>query len=206
MQIIVRAPEGFCVPEISVAVELTDTVGDVKRKLCQQHRDIDMPPPEQISLLGQEGALAGMRLDGGRLLADLGITKDCILSMSVGPAPSAAPAGLAYATVDLTASGTFKYVLLTATAPGGARVTLVRGYAGCEYHDDVREASEPALLAAGLSDITCVGGGRIRHDAGKKLFIYGYSQGFGRADHATTEKLCREKYPSYEISWSNDGY
>ena len=68
------------------------------------------------------------------------------------------------------------------------------------------DAALPAIEAAGLTDVTCTGGGRIRHDAGSKLFIYGYSLGFGRADHATTEALCRKAFPSYEISWSNDGY
>ena len=121
-------------------------------------------------------------------------------------ASSEAPAAASYVAVDLTPSGTFKYVLLSAVAKDGSRVQLVRGYAGMEYHADVFDAALPAIEASGLTDVTCTGGGRIRHDAGSKLFIYGYSLGFGRADHATTEALCRKAFPSYEISWSNDGY
>ena len=117
-----------------------------------------------------------------------------------------APAAASYVAVDLTPSGTFKYVLLSAVANDGSRVQLVRGYAGMEYHADVFDAALPAIEASGLTDVTCTGGGRIRHDAGSKLFIYGYSLGFGRADHAATEALCRKAFPSYEISWSNDGY
>ena len=131
------------------------------------------------------------------------------LAMTDAPASQAsseAPAAASYVAVDLTPSGTFKYVLLSAVAKDGSRVQLVRGYAGLEYHADVFDAALPAIEAAGLTDVTCTGGGRIRHDAGSKLFIYGYSLGFGCADHATTEALCRKAFPSYEISWSNDGY
>ena len=125
---------------------------------------------------------------------------------SEAPAASSDASAASYVAVDLTPSGTFKYVLLSAVAKDGSRVQLVRGYAGLEYHADVFDAALPAIEAAGLTEVTCTGGGRIRHDAGSKLFIYGYSLGFGRADHATTEALCRKAFPSYEISWSNDGY
>ena len=100
-----------------------------------------------------------------------------------------------YVAVDLTPSGTFKYVLLSAVAKDGSRVQLVRGYAGMEYHADVFDAALPAIEASGLTDVTCTGGGRIRHDAGSKLFIYGYSLGFGRADHADDGGALQEGLP-----------
>ena len=90
---------------------------------------------------------------------------------SEAPAASSDAPAASYVAVDLTPSGTFKYVLLSAVAKDGSRVQLVRGYAGMEYHADVFDAALPAIEAAGLTDVTCTGGGRIRHDAGSKLFI-----------------------------------
>ena len=102
-------------------------------------------------------------------------------------------------------SGLFKYVLLKAEASDGSVVTLVRGYNGCEYHADVLERSEPRLSAAGLSEVDCVGGGRIKRDE-KSVFVYGYSQAFGRANHAQTAELVKARFPQLEVSWSNEGY
>lgn len=53
----------------------------------------------------------------------------------------------------------------------------------------------------------CVGGGRIEVEQhNKKIKIFGYSQGFGRADHEMSCDLVRKKYKDYEVTWSNDGY
>ena len=53
----------------------------------------------------------------------------------------------------------------------------------------------------------CPGGGRITHDpAAKTIFIYGYSQGYGRCDHDKTQAIIQESYPDYQVTWSNDGY
>lgn len=50
------------------------------------------------------------------------------------------------------------------------------------------------------------GGGRIRHEAGN-LHVYGYSVGFGRADHTITVGVLKDFYPDYsEITFSNEGY
>ena len=103
--------------------------------------------------------------------------------------------------------GLFKYVLIEAATPAGQTVTLLRGFIGCEFHADVLERATPALQAAGYTSIQCTGGGRIRHDRGSTIFIYGYSQGYGQGDHAKAQELCREAYgEDYEITWSNEGY
>jgi phosphohistidine phosphatase len=53
----------------------------------------------------------------------------------------------------------------------------------------------------------CLGGGRLDHRADlKKIKVYGYSQGYGKADHEITKKLLLEKYRDYDIETSNDGY
>ena len=108
--------------------------------------------------------------------------------------------------VDIDGSGRFKYVLLRMLVPGRAPVTVVRGYLKKTYHVDVMDE---ALARAGAgASAECLGGGRIEHDAAKKtLFVYGYSQAFGRGDHAQAVELLRGKFPDYaEIKWSNDGY
>src|SRR6056297_3328834 len=101
--------------------------------------------------------------------------------------------------VDLTPSGTFKYIIVRATsktAPGYPAASsgkmLVRGYSGCEFHADVLELSlEKARLIDPDIELVATGGGRITHtpppceDDRANVFIYGYSQAFGQADHRT---------------------
>lgn len=60
-----------------------------------------------------------------------------------------------------------------------------------------------------LAPLDCepLGGGRISHDPeNKKIHIYGYSQGYGKANHETTAKLVKEAYPGYTITISDEGY
>lgn len=84
---------------------------------------------------------------------------------------------------------------------------IVRGYKSCGYHVDILELVEPNIKKLNCT-ATCVGGGRIRHDPNEKaILIYGYSQGFGRADHKIAQNLIKQKYPQYnDIQWSNEGY
>ena len=108
-------------------------------------------------------------------------------------------------TVEIDGAGKFKYVLLKFSVPGGAAKTVVRGYARKAFHADVMEEAVRRIPGATAE---CLGGGRILHDvAAKKIFVFGYSQAFGLADHAATCELLRHAYPPpYTISWSNDGY
>ena len=108
--------------------------------------------------------------------------------------------------------GTFKYVLIEAYATDPDQPDeehsklLVRGNLRAEYHADVYDVEEEFLRDKGL-DCQCLGGGRIFHDKSKKYIkVYGYSVGFGRADHTKTVEVLKSKYPDYEIEWSNDGY
>ena len=54
----------------------------------------------------------------------------------------------------------------------------------------------------------CVGGGRILHTPEeKKIFVYGYSVCYGRADHNITVSMLKKKFSEYtSITFSNDGY
>lgn len=110
--------------------------------------------------------------------------------------------------VDIDKSGKFKYVLIKVHDPSGDRVFkhIVRGYARCDFHADVYDEVCPDIEGKGL-DCECVGGGRIEHDpVKKKLQIYGYSQGFGQADHAITAAILSRKYKYENITFSNEGY
>ncbi|CAL1272116.1 unnamed protein product [Larinioides sclopetarius] len=106
--------------------------------------------------------------------------------------------------------GTFKYILVKVYDPDNEDNVfkfIVRGDASAPYHGDIYEVTTPDIEKLGL-ECECVGGGRIKHDpAAKTIHVYGYSQGYGRADHLQTCRLLKEKYPDYaKIDFSNDGY
>ena len=83
---------------------------------------------------------------------------------------------------------------------------LVRGTATAEYHADIYDDTEEKAREEGI-DCQCLGGGRIRHESrDKRIKVYGYSMGFGRADHTKAVELLKKAYPGYQIEWSNDGY
>uniref|UniRef100_T1J788 Sex-regulated protein janus-A n=1 Tax=Strigamia maritima TaxID=126957 RepID=T1J788_STRMM len=108
--------------------------------------------------------------------------------------------------------GRFKYILIKIyenSSPTGEEKSkyIVRGYSWAAYHADIYEKVDEKLKETGI-DAECVGGGRILHDLDKKcLSVYGYSTGYGKADHAITTEILKKKYPDYvNISWSNEGY
>lgn len=106
--------------------------------------------------------------------------------------------------VDIDPSGVFKYVLIKAKQ-GSVEKVFVRGYSWGSYHADIFEDFESKNKALSLS---CLGGGRINHSPeNKSILVYGYSMGFGRADHSLTVGLLKAKYPDYSsITFSNEGY
>ncbi|WP_411017647.1 hypothetical protein, partial [Salmonella sp. s51090] len=57
-------------------------------------------------------------------------------------------------------------------------------------------------------DCYCVGGGRIQHSPQEKsISVYGYSMGYGQADHSITVEKLKAKYRDYtSITFSNEGY
>ncbi|XP_066946652.1 14 kDa phosphohistidine phosphatase-like isoform X2 [Macrobrachium rosenbergii] len=107
--------------------------------------------------------------------------------------------------------GRFKYILINVhhSPEGGPEVSkhIVRGYCSAGFHSDVYDKVAPAIEKLGL-DCECLGGGRILHDAEKKTIeVFGYSQGYGRADHSISVAILKKKYPDYDkITFSNDGY
>ena len=111
---------------------------------------------------------------------------------------------------DVDSEGVFKYIQINVQDKSlNQTKTIVRGYVSCPYHADIlsKFTQEEMSQYANQFDAQCPGGGRIEHTpAENKLNIYGYSQGFGRPDHTVAQALVQEKYPGYEVTWSNDGY
>lgn len=111
---------------------------------------------------------------------------------------------------EIDPTGVFKYVLIRVHSKeegDDSEIDIVRGYAWAEYHADIYEKVAAVLEKGGVLDCECVGGGRIRHDnPAKKIHIYGYSMGFGRANHAISMEKLKARYPDYEVTWDNEGY
>lgn len=107
-------------------------------------------------------------------------------------------------------AGAHKYVLMSAITPGGGeRQHFVVSRRGAEYHRNVAEPFVEALERSGYKSIQVLGGGRIALNQEKKtISIYGYSYGFGLADHALSQSVVEKdpRYQDFQISWSNDGY
>ncbi|KAJ6635562.1 Sex-regulated protein janus-A [Pseudolycoriella hygida] len=114
-------------------------------------------------------------------------------------------------TVDIDKEGRFKYVLIKVYAkelPDGTEPSklVVRGNVDAQWHADIYEQFTDMLKALKL-DAECLGGGRIEHYPDvKKIKVYGYSQGYGKADHAETKRLLLSKYSNYDVEISDEGY
>ncbi|XP_032674999.1 14 kDa phosphohistidine phosphatase-like [Odontomachus brunneus] len=112
------------------------------------------------------------------------------------------------ADVDIDDRGRFKYILIDVKDTiNNASKQVVRGYVRAQWHADIfDEVSEQVKKHSGLK-ANCVGGGRIEHHPDDKLIkVYGYSQGFGKADHRVSVELLKKKFPDYNVTWSDDGY
>lgn len=117
------------------------------------------------------------------------------------------------ATVSID-EGAHKYVLVRASTPGSSDVssrvkTFVYSKQGASYHRNVAEYLLPILQGAGYYDIRITGGGRILRDSdNKQINIFGYSYGFGQADHKHAAEIVKEcgLFDGFSVKWSNEGY
>ncbi|XP_068695019.1 14 kDa phosphohistidine phosphatase-like isoform X2 [Montipora foliosa] len=113
------------------------------------------------------------------------------------------------ADVEIDPEGRFKYILIKVTgdAHGNVFKYIVRGFSWAGYRADIYDGIEEEIRQMGLKS-DCVGGGRIQHDnAESKIFVYGYSMGYGQADHSITVEKLKKAYPHYaSITFSNEGY
>lgn len=102
-------------------------------------------------------------------------------------------------------TGVFKYIQIRVTGDGVKKI-VIRGSADAEYHADVYGSSSPQIESLGFQTEP-IGGGRIDHNPVEKtIHVYGYSMGYGRADHTITVQKLKAAYPECRISWSNEGY
>lgn len=121
---------------------------------------------------------------------------------------SSASSGQVLPTVVID-EGAHKYVLLSGTDYQGDEHYIVTSLKGARYHRDAAEPMIAAMEAAGYSDITVAGGGRISCDKdARKISIYGFSYGFGKANHEKSRVIVLEnpRYKDYEVTFSDDGY
>ncbi|XP_015182755.1 PREDICTED: 14 kDa phosphohistidine phosphatase-like isoform X4 [Polistes dominula] len=110
--------------------------------------------------------------------------------------------------VDIDGKGVFKYMLLNIHDKATDDYKpVVRGYLSAAWHDDVFEQTKEQVKKYSDLEVKSLGGGRIQHDPEiKSIRVYGYSQGYGQADHSLAVDLLKTKYPDYDITWTNDGY
>ncbi|XP_037923724.1 sex-regulated protein janus-A-like isoform X2 [Hermetia illucens] len=107
--------------------------------------------------------------------------------------------------------GIFKYVLIKVYGKEQSdgmepSKLIVRGFNRAQWHSDIYDEVRSSVEGLGL-DTECLGGGRIEHRPdNKKIKVYGYSQGFGKADHAKTRDILKTKYGNYDIEISDGGY
>ncbi|KAI8761382.1 14 kDa phosphohistidine phosphatase [Biomphalaria glabrata] len=103
--------------------------------------------------------------------------------------------------------GCFKYILCKVYQDGSKEdhKMIVRGTKQAEFHADIYDHLDASLEEIGVT-CECVGGGKIEHDSlAKTITVFGYSQGYGKADHSVTVRLLKEKYPDYNsITWKDN--
>lgn len=110
--------------------------------------------------------------------------------------------------VDIDDSGKFKYMLLNIhDKTNDASKTVVRGYKRAEWHANIYDETADQIKSHPDLEVESLGGGRILHNPeNKSIKVYGYSQGYGKADHQISVDLLKKKYIDYNITWSDEGY
>lgn len=107
-------------------------------------------------------------------------------------------------------NGRFKYVLIKVhdKADPNRSKLIVRGSASAAYHADIYEKEMCKIEAISGLETECLGGGRIIHNPDcLEIKVFGYSQGYGQADHSKTVEILKRNFPDYKsITWSNEGY
>ncbi|PAA52832.1 hypothetical protein BOX15_Mlig004408g2, partial [Macrostomum lignano] len=111
----------------------------------------------------------------------------------------------AIAPAIIHSTGRFKYILIRIVDPETREnVNVVRGHPKFPYHADIYDDCLADWLKQGLTS-ECRGGGRIEWTSdGAGLCVYGYSQGFGRANHKEAKAAIAKSYPNLNISVDND--
>ena len=105
--------------------------------------------------------------------------------------------------VDIDESGVFKYIQIKISKNGAEKI-IVRGYSRASYHADIAEEVSPGLEALGFK-CSVLGGGRIEKVL-KSINVYGYSVAYGQPNHQIAVEKIKTAFPTFEVTWSNEGY
>ena len=108
--------------------------------------------------------------------------------------------------VKIDPEGVYKYVQISYN-----NKIYLRGRADCKYHKGIYKKFITELKNAGKKEVKtkCSGGGRIKTVPQKKtIFVYGYSNAYGRYEnqHEKSVEMLKEVFPDYKITCSNEGY
>ncbi|XP_013011466.1 14 kDa phosphohistidine phosphatase isoform X2 [Cavia porcellus] len=109
--------------------------------------------------------------------------------------------------VDIDPEGVFKLQIpVPRTHPWPPRAAGACPEAAVPTVADIYDKVSSELQKKGY-DCECLGGGRISHqNQDRKIHVYGYSMGYGRAQHSVSTEKIKAKYPDYEVTWADDGY
>eukprot|EP00472_Partenskyella_glossopodia_P010287 CAMPEP_0197515796 /NCGR_PEP_ID=MMETSP1318-20131121/810_1 /TAXON_ID=552666 /ORGANISM="Partenskyella glossopodia, Strain RCC365" /LENGTH=194 /DNA_ID=CAMNT_0043064259 /DNA_START=1017 /DNA_END=1601 /DNA_ORIENTATION=+ len=107
--------------------------------------------------------------------------------------------------------GVWKFVMIDISTPGSnlSSKKIVRSFANLHYHAEMYSRAFEHELKALNANIRVIGGGRIDFRPEEKFIsVYGYSKTFGRAPgcNEATAKLIQERFPDFQVKWSDDGY
>ena len=108
--------------------------------------------------------------------------------------------------VKIDPDGVYKYIQILYN-----NTIYLRGRADCKYHKGIYKKFKTELKNAGKTDpeTKCLGGGRIKKDEkNKTIFVYGYSNAYGRYEnqHEKSVEMLKAVFPDYKITCSNEGY
>ena len=177
--------------------------------IARCHRFISWTPLSVQATFSVMSGIGGSDGNGTFTTNDADQEHAASLNASGAAASSSGTAFALFPACDVK-EGTFKYVLIRASGADGTEKLLVRAGPG-DYHADVAEPTMEGLRGAGL-EATVLGGGRIAYDPAAAppaphVRIYGFSYGFGKADHAVSAEVCRAHFGAdTRLEWSDEGY
>ena len=124
--------------------------------------------------------------------------------------------------------GVYKYIQIECINKDNKedKKLIIRGDGTCSYHKDIYRKFIIDIMNSNDKELKenyeyeCIGGGRIEFKP-DSIFIYGYSsgygqadhektkeivQGYGQADHEKTKEIVQKFFPNYKIETSDEGY
>ena len=108
-------------------------------------------------------------------------------------------------------SGVYKYIQIKCTnKTNNESKIIIRGTGYFSFHKDIfndfmvdiKTSKNKELIED--CEFNCIGGGSIDFKP-KYIFIYGYSNIFGQANHEKTVEIIKKYYPNYTVDYSNSG-